>query len=132
MLAGGVFAPALASPTALVNPLGAALGNPWQYGLNPAVAVAAGGPGGAPGGPGDPFRMLTTCSWEQSDTMVKVYVPLRGVQTDMLCPTFTPNSVEVRTRAGHSLFPDRPGCGQIRVHNNVNTQHQLLTGHLVI
>lgn len=81
---GGAFAPALASPTALVNPLGAALANPWPYGLKSAAA-----------GPGDPFRVLTTCSWEQSDTMVKVYVPLRGVQTDMLRPTFTSNSVEV-------------------------------------
>ena len=44
----------------------------------------------------DSFRVLTTCSWEQSDTMVKVYVPLRGVQTDMLRANFTPNSVEVR------------------------------------
>ena len=45
-----------------------------------------------------PSGVLTTCSWEQSDTMVKVYVPLRGVQTDMLRATFTPNSVEVMSR----------------------------------
>ena len=30
------------------------------------------------------FRSLTTFSWEQSDMLVKIYVPLRGVQTDML------------------------------------------------
>ena len=29
--------------------------------------------------------------------MVEVYVPLCGVQTDMLSATFTPNSVEVST-----------------------------------
>ena len=30
------------------------------------------------------FRTLTTYSWEQSNMLVKIYVPLRGVQTDML------------------------------------------------
>ena len=40
------------------------------------------------------FRMLTTCSWEQSDTAVKVYVPLRGVQTELLRATFGTNSLE--------------------------------------
>ena len=30
------------------------------------------------------FRTLTTYSWEQSDMLVKIYVPLRGVQTDLL------------------------------------------------
>ena len=60
-----------------------------------APGPAAQGPPAGPMGP-DSFRVLTTCSWEQSDTMVKVYVPLRGVQTDMLRATFTPNSVEVR------------------------------------
>lgn len=30
------------------------------------------------------FRPLTTYSWEQSDGLVKIYVPLRGVQTDLL------------------------------------------------
>ncbi len=30
------------------------------------------------------FRPLTTFSWEQSDGLVKIYVPLRGVQTELL------------------------------------------------
>lgn len=30
------------------------------------------------------FRPLTTYSWEQSDGLVKIYVPLRGVQTNLL------------------------------------------------
>ena len=30
------------------------------------------------------FRPLTTYSWEQSDGLIKIYVPLRGVQTDLL------------------------------------------------
>lgn len=30
------------------------------------------------------FRPLTTYSWEQSDGLVKIYVPLRGVQTELL------------------------------------------------
>ena len=46
------------------------------------------------------FRMLTTCSWEQSDTMVKVYVPLRGVQTELLRSHFTMTSVEARFSGG--------------------------------
>ena len=46
------------------------------------------------------FRMLTTCSWEQSDTMVKVYVPLRGVQTELLRSHFTMTSVEARPCSG--------------------------------
>ena len=46
------------------------------------------------------FRMLTTCSWEQSDTMVKVYVPLRGVQTELLRSHFTMTSVEARRLDG--------------------------------
>ena len=71
----------------------------WPLGGFP-PAPGAGQPAGpAPGtlATADSFRVLTTCSWEQSDTMVKVYVPLRGVQTDMLRATFTPNSVEVRS-----------------------------------
>lgn len=72
----------------------------WPLGGFP-PAPGAGQPAGpAPGtlATADSFRVLTTCSWEQSDTMVKVYVPLRGVQTDMLRATFTPNSVEVMSR----------------------------------
>ncbi len=70
----------------------------WPLGGFP-PAPGAGQPAGpVPGtlATADSFRVLTTCSWEQSDTMVKVYVPLRGVQTDMLRATFTANSVEVR------------------------------------
>ena len=55
----------------------------------------------------DSFRVLTTCSWEQSDNMVKVYVPLRGVQTDMLRFNFTPNSVEVRASVGDLLLSEQ-------------------------
>lgn len=37
------------------------------------------------------FRPLSTYSWEQSDGLVKIYVPLRGVQTDLLrCATPVP------------------------------------------
>lgn len=80
-----------ASPGGLVPPaqLGSTLVNPWPFGYNPAAAAAAAS------GSADGYRVLTTCSWEQSDTMVKVYVPLRGVQTDMLRTTFTSSSVEV-------------------------------------
>ena len=54
--------------------------------------------------PVPPFQQLTTCSWEQNDTIVKVYVPLRGIQTDMLRPVFTSNSAEVG-------YPNAaPGC----------------------
>ena len=67
--------------------LGGGLANPWPFGYGSAAAAGLGSEG---------YRVLTTCSWEQSDTMVKVYVPLRGVQTDMLRTTFTPTSVEVR------------------------------------
>ncbi len=92
MHAGGVYMPqGHTSPGALVSPgpLGGALANPWPFGYG-ATGPAAGSEG---------YRVLTTCSWEQSDTMVKVYVPLRGVQTDMLRTTFTPTSVEVTARS---------------------------------
>ena len=42
------------------------------------------------------FRTLSTCSWEQTESVVKVYVPLRGVHTELLRAVFEPNSVEVR------------------------------------
>jgi hypothetical protein len=45
------------------------------------------------------FRPLTTYSWEQSDGLVKIYVPLRGVQTELLRATFTLKSLEVRVVA---------------------------------
>ena len=68
----------------------------WPIGgFNP-----SGGAGPSAGGDAS-FRVLTTCSWEQSDAMVKVYVPLRGVQTEMLRATFTPNSVEARNFLSH-------------------------------
>ena len=72
--------------------LGGPLIGSWPYAYQ-----GVGQPGGTMAGPaGEPFRVLTTCSWEQNDTMVKVYVPLRGVQTDMLRATFHLNSLEVR------------------------------------
>ena len=59
--------------------------------------------------PGNPvsaqqFQQLTTCSWEQNDVILKVYVPLRGVQTDMLRATFTPSSAEVSTCCPATLY----------------------------
>ena len=53
--------------------------------------------------PAQPFQQLTTCSWEQNDTIVKVYVPLRGIQTDMLRHVFTPNSAEVSHPAARHI-----------------------------
>ena len=53
--------------------------------------------------PTQPFQQLTTCSWEQNDTIVKVYVPLRGIQTDMLRPVFTGNSAEVHIMISVSI-----------------------------
>jgi hypothetical protein len=47
------------------------------------------------------FKTLDTCSWEQTESWVKVYVPLRGVHSDLLYPHFTSNSVEVRHFAGN-------------------------------
>ena len=65
----------------------------------------------APGGPtlpALPVVQLTTCSWEQNDTIVKVYVPLRGVQTDMLRPVFTPTSAEVGSLGSPLHLPPSP------------------------
>jgi hypothetical protein len=101
--AGAAFAPAMPSTTAL---MGGPLTNPWPYSLTPSAGIV-----GAMGS-GDGFCALTTCSWEQSDTMVKVYVPLRGVQTDMLRPTFTPTSVEARSPGFTPNF-----CCGVRHHN---------------
>ncbi|KAK9917394.1 hypothetical protein WJX75_003860 [Coccomyxa subellipsoidea] len=92
---GGVYMPqGHTSPGALMPPggLGGGLANPWPFGYGSAAAAGLGSEG---------YRVLTTCSWEQSDTMVKVYVPLRGVQTDMLRTTFTPTSVEVKVHDLH-------------------------------
>lgn len=61
----------------------------WQYGIDLSqfssqeLAAAS-------------FRTLTTYSWEQSDMLVKIYVPLRGVQTDMLRATFSHMGLEVK------------------------------------
>lgn len=43
-----------------------------------------------------PFRILTTCSWEQNPYTVKVYVPLHGVKTELLRAVFEPNSLEIK------------------------------------
>ena len=71
--------------------LGGPLAGAWPY-----TYQGVGPPGSLAGPAGEPFRVLTTCSWEQNDTMVKVYVPLRGVQTDMLRASFQLSSLEVR------------------------------------
>lgn len=63
--------------------------------LGPPLWPLAFGPGNPTAMPAQPFQQLTTCSWEQNDTIVKVYVPLKGIQTDMLRPAFTSNSAEV-------------------------------------
>eukprot|EP00884_Botryococcus_braunii_P009848 jgi/Botrbrau1/18865/Bobra.177_2s0025.1 len=44
------------------------------------------------------FKVLDYCNWEQTDTWVKVYVPLRGVHTDMLQASFSRTSVQVHVR----------------------------------
>lgn len=54
--------------------------------LNPQPAVPAEAP----------FRILTTCSWEQSSYTVKLYVPLHGVKTELLRAVFEPNSLEIK------------------------------------
>ena len=80
-------------------------GLPERPGLPGPLAPGMWPPALAPGGPAVPFAQLTTCSWEQNDTIVKVYVPLRGVQTDMLRPVFTPTSAEVVHSAHLRTFP---------------------------
>lgn len=64
--------------------------HPWGVDLQKGELDAMGSP---------LFRPLTTYSWEQSDGLVKIYVPLRGVQTNLLRATFTSTSVEVRVVA---------------------------------
>lgn len=46
--------------------------------------------------PEAPFRILTTCSWEQNLYTVKVYVPLHGVKTELLRAVFERNSLEIK------------------------------------
>lgn len=41
------------------------------------------------------FIALTSCSWEQDVSCLKVYIPLRGVHDDMIRTHFTRHSVEV-------------------------------------
>ena len=43
-----------------------------------------------------PFRILTTCSWEQNDYTVKIYVPLQGVKTDLLRAVFQPDTLHIK------------------------------------
>ena len=40
------------------------------------------------------FITLTSCTWEQDVSGLKVYIPLRGVHTDMVRTHFTRHSVE--------------------------------------
>ena len=41
------------------------------------------------------FLTLTSCTWEQDVSCIKVYIPLRGVHNDMIRTHFTRHSVEV-------------------------------------
>ncbi len=43
-----------------------------------------------------PFRILTTCSWEQNSYTVKIYVPLHGVKTDLLRAVFEPHTLDIK------------------------------------
>ena len=43
-----------------------------------------------------PFRILTTCSWEQNAYTVKIYVPLQGVKTDLLRAVFQPDTLHIK------------------------------------
>ena len=51
---------------------------------------------GQPQLPTEPFRILTTCSWEQNAYTVKVYVPLHGVKTDLLRAVFQPHMLDIK------------------------------------
>lgn len=46
--------------------------------------------------PMQPFRILTTCSWEQNAYTVKIYVPLHGVKTDLLRAVFQPHTLDIK------------------------------------
>jgi hypothetical protein len=73
---------------------------PFSTAMHPALQYGIDLRGGELDAMGLPlFRPLTTYSWEQSDGLVKIYVPLRGVQTELLRATFTPTSLEVRVVA---------------------------------
>ena len=41
------------------------------------------------------FVKLETCNYEQNAEMLRIYIPLRGVQTDMIKATFHTRSAEV-------------------------------------
>lgn len=43
-----------------------------------------------------PYRILTTCSWEQNAYTVKIYVPLHGVKTDLLRAVFEPHMLDIK------------------------------------
>ena len=62
-----------------------------RYGMNVQLA----NPPAVPP-PEAPFRILTTCSWEQNPYTVKVYVPLHGVKTELLRAVFEKNSLEIK------------------------------------
>lgn len=51
---------------------------------------------GQPQTPTQPFRILTTCSWEQNAYTVKIYVPLHGVKTDLLRAVFQPHTMDIK------------------------------------
>lgn len=51
---------------------------------------------GQPQMPMEPFRILTTCSWEQNAYTVKIYVPLHGVKTDLLRAVFQPHTLDIK------------------------------------
>lgn len=50
------------------------------------------------------YLPLTVCSWEQNETMIKVYVPLRGVQTENLRSVFDATSILVQPPSKHVLM----------------------------
>ena len=41
------------------------------------------------------FIKLETCNYEQNAETLRIYIPLRGVQTDMIKSTFSSRSAEV-------------------------------------
>ena len=51
---------------------------------------------GQPEVPMQPFRILTTCSWEQNPYTVKIYVPLHGVKTELLRAAFQPHTLDIK------------------------------------
>ena len=81
---------------------------------------------GQPQTPREPFRILTTCSWEQNAYTVKIYVPLHGVKTDLLRAVFQPHTLDIKAinlqvgirdsvLIAHSVFPVVPSCTFVSV-----------------